>query len=50
MHLHSELGLNLDTWFSDPHFQTQAREKVENFTQDCLGIEEYLTRLEEMFR
>ena len=41
---------SLDKRFHDPHFQTRAREKVENFTQDRLGIEEYLTRLEELFR
>jgi hypothetical protein len=40
----------LDRRFHDPHFQSQAREKVENFVQNHLGVEEYVTRLEELFR
>jgi hypothetical protein len=40
----------LDRRFHDPHFQSRAREKVENFAQTHLGVEEYVTRLEELFR
>jgi hypothetical protein len=40
----------LDQRFHDPHFQSRAREKVEDFAQRNLGVEEYITRLEELFR
>jgi hypothetical protein len=40
----------LDKQFHDPHFQSWAWEKVENFAQDHLGVEEYITQLEELFR
>jgi hypothetical protein len=40
----------LDQRFHDPHFQSRAREKVKDFTQRNLGVEEYITRLEELFR
>ena len=39
----------LDKRFTDQHFQTRAREKVENFTQDRLTIQEFIIRLELLF-
>jgi hypothetical protein len=39
----------LDARFTDHHYQTRAREKVENFTQDRLSIQEFIIRLEMLF-
>ena len=39
----------LDDRFIDHHYQTRAREKVENFTQDRLSIQEFLIQLEMLF-